>query len=209
MDKIRDNLLHVIIMAVFVVALIAVLVVGAVIGGSHKSALDAQAQEMVGLQNQIETQRAQVSAGSGAVVQATTGIDLDRKAKDDAVIKEFANKVMTWHSFDEYTEMRSEVLEKYSLSAASRFASVFLPDYGTVSDADGVEYNLIDYAKISCEYRGMKSIVSGINNAYYNYFVIVTCAGSRDGAGSTFNVILTCTVDGAGSISNLEAYTLS
>ena len=55
----------------------------------------------------------------------------------------------------------------------------------------------------------MKSIVSGISGGQYSYFVIVTCAGGRDGATSTFDVVFCCDVDGIGNISNLEAYTLT
>lgn len=209
MDRIKENLLYFIAMGVAGVLLVIVLVVGSVLGGSHNGKLNKQAGEIANLQNQIETQKAQVSAGAGSVVQSTSGIDLARKSTDDAIIKEFAQLVTTWNSYDTYMEMRKEVMEKYALSESDRFSTVFLPDYGSITDGDGVAHNLIDYAKISCEYRGMRSIVSGINSAMYSYFVIVTCAGGRDGNTGPFNVVFCCTVDGAGNISNLEAYTLT
>lgn len=196
-------------MGLAVLVLAIVLIANVVSGSGRSSTLKDQRTEITNLSNQVESQRASVQAGSSSVVQQTTGIDLERKDKDDAVIREFAKLVTTWSTHDEYTAMRAEVMEKYALSESSRFATVFLPSYGSITDGAGVEHNLIDYNKISCSYRGMKSIVSGISGGQYSYFVIVTCAGGRDGATSTFDVVFCCSVDGIGNISNLEAYTLT
>lgn len=207
--KSKQNLLYMMLMGVAVLVFVIVMVVNAVSGSGRSSTLAAQKAEIVELSNKVEAQRASVQAGVGSVVQQTTGIDLARKDKDDVIIKEFAELVTTWSTHEEYTSMRTEVMQKYALSDGSRFASVFLPDYGSITDGEGVEHNLIDYNHISCAYRGMKSIVSGISGAQYSYFVIVTCDGGRDGATSTFNVVFCCDVDGVGNISNLEAYTLT
>lgn len=205
----NKNLLCVIAMTASVAILVIMIIFGAVSGSRHNSTLESQASEIASLQNQVEVQKAAVQAGSSSVVQQVTGIDLERKSKDDEVIKNFAQRVCTWSTYEEYMAMRGDVLSKYSLSESSRFATVFLPSYGSIKDKDGTEHNLIDYNKISCSYRGMKSIVSGISGAQYSYFVIVTCAGSKDGSSSTFNVVFCCDVDGLGNISNLEAYTLT
>lgn len=205
----RKNIPYFAAMGGAVLVLVIILIISAVTGAGQKSALEAQASEIANLQNQVETQRAQVSAGSGSLVQSTTGIDLARKAKDDEAIKKFVETVTTWDSYESYMAMRSEIMETYALNAADRFSKVFLPDYGSITDADGTEHNVIDYSKISCEYRGMKSVVSGISGNVYSYFVIVTCGGGRDGNKSAFNVVFCCSVDGNSNISNLEAYTLS
>ena len=203
--KDKQNIMCVMAMGLAVLVLVIVIAVNIFSGGRRTSALAQQRSEITNLQNQVESQKASVQAGSSSVVQQVTGIDLARKDKDDAVIKEFAQLVTTWSTHEEYTAMRAEVMEKYSLAAASRFATVFLPSYGSITDGEGVEHNLIDYNHISCSYKGMKSIVSGISGGQYSYFVIVTCAGGRDGATSTFDVIFCCDVDGIGNISNLEA----
>lgn len=205
----KKNLPYIVAMAVSASILVAVLAFSAVSSARHNATLEQQAEEIVSLKNQVEAKRSEVQAGSSSVVQQVTGIDLTRKAKDDEAIKAFAEKVCTWDSHEAYSAMRSEVLSAYSLSPSSRFASVFLPDYGSIKDGDGVEHNVIDFQKLSCAYRGMKSIVSGISGGQYSYFVIVTCAGGRDGSTSTFDVVFCCDVDGIGNISNLEAYTLT
>lgn len=209
MEKNKKNLLCLMLIGISVLIFVIVLIANGVSAGSRASILEEQAVEIANLKNQVETQRASVQAGSSSVVQQTTGIDLERKAHDDEIIKAFAERVTTWSSHAEYTEMRAEIMSKYDLSEASRFATVFLPDYGSIKDGEGVEHNLIDYSSISCSYRGMKSIVSGISGGQYSYFVIITCSGGRDGSTSTFNVVFCCDVDGTGNISNLEAYTLT
>ena len=204
----NKNLFCIIGITASVVILIVVLAVGGISGSKHNATLTAQTNEITSLKNQVEVRRNEVQAGSGSVVQQVTGIDLERKAKDDGFIKAFAEKVCTWDSYESYMAMRGEILSQYALSESSRFASVFLPNYGSITDGEGVEHNVIDYQKITCAYRGMKSIVSGISGGQYSYFVIVTCAGGKDGATSRFNVVFCCDVDGLGNISNLEAYTL-
>ena len=82
MEKNKKNLLCLMLIGISVLIFVIVLIANGVSAGSRASILEEQAVEIANLKNQVETQRASVQAGSSSVVQQTTGIDLERKAKD-------------------------------------------------------------------------------------------------------------------------------
>lgn len=195
--------------AVFGVLSLAIFVFCLASGGSYAGQLESQATQITTLENEIAAKTAAISAGNSAVVQSVSGIDLERVAHDDGVAEAFIRKVTTWDSWESYTAMRSEIMETYDIGASSNFAQVFLPDYPSKTDPAGNAYNDIDLQKLSCAYESMKSMPCAIRAAQYDYFTIVTCSGAKDGQASHFNFIMTYTVDGAGNLINLDAYTLT
>ncbi len=204
----RKNIPFIVIIAVSIVALIGVFMFTKFSTSGYEGRLQAQATEITRLKNAIEVQNAAITAGVGSVVQQTTGIDLERKVRDDGTAINFLQKITTWSNYEDYNSMRSGVMQDYNLNPDSDFMTVFLPAYGSTTDQEGNTYNVIDQDKLTCQYRDMKSLVTDINGGVYTYFTIVTAAGGKDGAVADLNFAAMYSVDGNGNLSNFNAYTL-
>ena len=195
-------------MGVALAVMILCIVVSSFMGGSGNKELAQQELQITQLNNEIAAKSAAISSGNANVVGAVTGIDLARVQTDDEIAKAFISSITTWSNYNEYVDARLGLIENYGVQSNSNLLKVFLPEYPDVYDREGNSYNFVDYYKLSCQYRGMKSMVRDITDGVYQYFTIVTCSGVKDGNGGNFNLAMTYSIDSAGNIFGFDAYTL-
>ena len=178
-------------------------------GNSTAKELGQQEVTIQKLENEIAALSAKISAGNETVVSNTTGISMERVSHDNDIVRPLLQTMTTWTNYQEYTNARLDIMENYGLSAQSAVMKTFFPEYPDISDREGNSYNFIDYYKLSCNYRGMRSMVRGISDTgVYSYFTVVGCTGNKNGNGSSFNLALLYSIDANGRISEFDAYTM-
>lgn len=188
-----------------VCSILILILVACVLGMQERSyglTLEQQRRQVVDLENQLSVKQAELDTTQHTVIRDLTGLDANRKAKDDEVARVFISKVTTWNGIDEYKTMRSEVVKEYNLNSTSSFLTVFLPSSPGAHIISGVEY--------SCRYDSMESQVYNINADVYSYFTKVSFVAAGPGGGTaTVTAIFMYTVDADGNIGNLNAYGLA
>lgn len=168
---------------------------------SYGITMEQQRRQVIDLENQLAVKQAELDTTQHAVIRDLTGLDMDRKAKDDEVARAFISRVTTWNGIDEYKAMRADVIKEYNLNSTSSFLTVFLPGTPGAHILSGMEY--------SCRYDSMDSQVYSINADVYSYFTKVKFVAAGPGGGTaTVTVIFMYTVDGDGNIGNMNAYGL-
>lgn len=193
-------------MGIAVAIMLICIVIGSMSGNKYEKEIAANDQQISQLNNQIAVQSAAISSGNASAVKTSTGIDLQRVVEDDAVARVLIEKMVTWSSGEEYLAARDYVTATFGLNPKSNVLRTFFPELPIPEENPGGNY--VDYNKLSCRFKGMKSMVRAISGEQYSYFTIVTCEGNRNGAVGNFNVAVMYTVDVNGAMSGLDAYTL-
>lgn len=188
---------------VMVVAILLTLVAGLVLNsqtGTYEEAIFAQQEEIETLNTKITLAKANAAGHEQSVIQSVTGIDVERKYADDAVALAFAKKVMTWGNYDEYVQMRKDIMAEYNISGSSMFMINFLPSrpQGYTPDVN-----------VSSHFDTIDTVCYSINEetGIYSYMAEVRCVTSGElGGSATVLSIFMYSIDADGNISNLTAY---
>lgn len=192
------------------VIFVLVLSVSFVIRDNHSKSLGAQLMEKSALENKIETVKAGLAKDNDEAVSNVSGLNAKRVSQDDEVAKAFMNELFNWRSYEQYTSIRSSMMDDYHLSEDSSFLTVFMPELEDRTDAAGNHYNVIDDAGYNVEFSDMTSYVTGISGSKYSYFTMVDLVSSdstgNEGSGKA---VFVYTVDSDGNLSDLNAYTIS
>lgn len=181
-----------------------------------ETGLSSQESEMYRLQNAVEAKKLTNTEKVQTVVKSTTGLNMERVRKDDAIVDEFLEMVMSWDSHNKYEAIRKQCEEDYGISPDSNFMQVFLPEVPIAVSSDGHKYNMIDDGDaehpggLNVRYEGFESYVTAISADVYSYFSFVDWS-TRDGEGheNTSTVIFMYDVNGDGDILNVDANTVT
>lgn len=196
-----------------VLLIIALLIFGgsaAVILSTQSSVLAAQTREIADMKSKISLKEQTVLKAEQDSVQAVTGMDANRAAKDNKIAESFFKEIMNWSSLDEYNQIRTNLAENYGLRENSSFLTVFMPPVVDSVSPDGSHYNRIDTLGLNVSYEDMDSYVTGIKNTTYSYASFVTfSSASANGNEGFATVMATYDIDVDGNISNLYAYTVT
>ena len=95
--------------------------------GSQQSELDAANDKYSELTNKKSMLEAALATSNAEAIRSGTGMDAQRKAKDDIAAEKLAKLVTTWDSKKSYDAARKEVMSKYDLKADSSFMKTFMP----------------------------------------------------------------------------------
>ena len=195
-------------MGIAFLAMVLVIVFSNITSGSSNKELDEQVRQIQVLENEIAVKSAEISAGNANIANKTLGLDMERGARDDESARSLLTTLTTWNNYEQYAAARLQMVDTYGLPTTGRFLTTFFPEYPDVKSPEGEPVNFIDAYKLSCAYRGMKSMIRGSENGVYSYFTIVTCSGNKDGSGSNFNLAVMYTIDESGRVYDFDAYTL-
>lgn len=194
-----------------------------VVSGFVKSSWNAQIklrnESVSSLQKELETAKTKQQNDASALRTQVTGLDTARVDGDDKIAEDFLKKILSWNSYEEYEAMRTEVMTEYDLRdsafSSNGFLDVFFPKVEVKVDADGNEYNPIDYGfgdagELNMQYKGLSSHVINISGDNYTYLTEVTISSSAANGGTgTGTCVFLYTVDKDGALSNLDAYTVA
>lgn len=174
--------------------------------------LAVQQTEMDQLKTQISVKTAEAAAKRDEVSAVVTGIDAERKLRDDDIAEEFAKRVTTWTGAEGYDAMRTQLMLDYpELDIASQFIRSFLPRRPQGTD--------IAASNISAEFESINTIcyetvrvtdTDDFDADYdYRYFATVRCrTNGKQGGIGTVSVVFMYTINEAGEMHNISAYTL-
>ena len=180
----------------------------------EKAVRQAQAEKIIQAQVSKNRETQAVKTQAAQIVQDVSGINLDRKEKDDRLAAEFVKYAVEWDSYDSYVASRTAFKEKYPyMDEDSYFLSVFFPPEDTmiVRDAsNNVVYNVFDNGR-NIHFDAMETHVLEISeDGHYKYFATVMChsdVSRRKRA--TSHMMCLYTIDSNGIFSDVSVYVLT
>ena len=118
------------------------------------------------------------------------GVDLDRKAADDAIALEVFQNALTWTGKDEAQNLMRTLSAKYDGIPRAYYKGVFGVEY----------YDEIPRSKeVACTFKDFKSYVQSVANDRYRYVAIVSFSQVlKDGTRIQKNFVSTYSIDSAG-----------
>ena len=178
------------------------------------AARQARADEITQAQVSKNRETQAVKTQAANIVQEVSGIELDRKSKDDLLAAEFMNYAVEWDSYDSYVASRTAFKEKYPyMDEDSYFLSVFFPPEDTmiIRDAsNAVVYNAFDKGR-NIHFDAMETHVMEISeDGHYKYFATVMCHSDISSRKrSTSHMMCLYTIDKDGVFSDVSVYVLT
>lgn len=179
--------------------------------GSQQQKLDTAREKYAQLSNKKSMLEAALATRDAKAVQAGTGMDAQRKVKDDKAAAEFARLVSTWDSKKSYDAARKKAIAKYHLKKDGMFLKTFMYDVPSMKNADGKgTFNEIDAAGLNMAYQSMSSYVTKIVGDKYTYLATVkVSSSSKSGNTANGDWMLIYTTDANHELSNIEAYRIN
>lgn len=179
--------------------------------GSQQSELDAANDKYSELTNKKSMLEAALATSNAEAIRSGTGMDAQRKAKDDIAVEKLAKLVTTWDSKKSYDAARKEVMSKYDLKADSSFMKTFMPEVVELDSATGKgTTNEIDANGSNMTYQKMASYVIKITGDKYTYLAPVSVSSSnKAGDSASKTLMFIYTTDVKHNLSNIEGYKLA
>lgn len=186
------------------------------VGGLHhsnvinhnKTVLTQEKNINVNLENKIAIKKAANKKATQNAGQSITGLDYVRQDKDDKIMNQFFNRILTWKNADEYRQNRDWALKNYTIDKTSQFAQVLLPSVEQTNIGVGDKgNNEIDINKYNMKFLDMKSYVTDIRGSDYTYFAVVRVqTHDKQGAVATGKFAVMYTMNGHDRFYNASAY---
>ena len=92
-----------------------------VTNNNRDAVLQEQQAEIDELNIRIAVLQSTYDNTKSEILMTTTGLNLQRVAKDDAVIQDFLTLVCTWDSYEEYNNAREKIMRVYGIEKDSHF----------------------------------------------------------------------------------------
>lgn len=170
---------------------------------------DGLEEEYTQLQMELEEAKAELTIKQNSVhtnsqqaINTVTGLDEERRIRDNDYIGGFLDNVLTWHSYDEYCQQRDYILETYNPDQA--FMDMFFPDIPCKISPNGKNYNRIDTRNLTMEYVAIDSYIIDISHDNYRYFTKVTVKSVSNGGESFTNLVIEYTIDADGNVLDIK-----
>lgn len=179
--------------------------------GSQQSELNAVNDKYSELTNKKSMLEAALATSNAEAIRSGTGMDAQRKAKDDIAAEKLAKLVTTWDSKKSYDAARKEVMSKYDLKSDSSFMKTFMPEVVELDSATGKgTTNEIDANGSNMTYQKMASYVIKIAGDKYTYLAPVSVSSSnKSGDSASKTLMFIYTTDVKHNLSNIEGYKLA
>lgn len=168
----------------------------------YDSQLANYKSEKQNLTSQLEQAKIAAQKVTSGSQEAVSGLDTKRVSADDKIFSEFLTSCLTWKSVDEYQAMHSKLLSEYKAGEFSTFMTVMFPDVMNMSDNSLDESISKFVTNNTVTSKDIVSHVKSIDDDVYSYFTEVTLVVSNK---NECKVIITYSVDGDGTLSNLGA----
>jgi hypothetical protein len=187
------------------------IVISSMINNGRSHDLSKLEAKKVELQNKIDRLSVQNNTKVTKVKSQVSGARDDKVGLDDETINNLMKYIFTWKSYDEYSAIRKDLIEKYYLKTDSSFLNVFMPDIYN-EEINGKKYNRIDVNGYNITYNGIKTYVTNVDKATekYTYFAIVSVTTKSANEGEqTFDLALEYGMTKDSKVVDLVGYTLN
>lgn len=195
-------------LALIIVAVLALMAVvsTATTVNTHKRNITAQQEKITHLRSELAIKEADSAKKTEEATQKATGVEGQRKQKDDAAADELFKVLFSWSDYASYMKNRATLVETYKLSESDPVLKTFMPKVEDRADSAGKHYNQIDSNKMNSAFVKSTTRVVSIGGTDYRYFAVVE-ASTTGTASSTEKVssfyMLNYTVNADGKISKL------
>lgn len=191
--------------------LIGSIIVSSIISNGRSAEISKLEAKKVEVQNKIDRMSVQNNTKVTKVKSQVSGAKDDKVGADNEAIDNLMKYIFTWKSYNEYSAIRKDLMEKYYLKSDSTFLNVFMPDIYN-EEIDGKKYNRIDVNGYNVTYNGIKTYVTNVDKSTekYTYFAIVsvTTKSANDGEKS-FDLALEYGMTKDSKVVDLVGYTLN
>ena len=181
---------------------------------SYDAEIDEQLSEISDLKVKLDKANLSYEETKATMSEDVGGLNVAKTVADDEIAKAFFAKVMTWDSYQEYADIREDLMKNYGLAEDSSFLTKFMPEVRQVQSSGGNLYNRIDQDGLNSSFTDMKSRALEVTPNGYKYFTVVdfTVTG-RELAGaagaSIQSVVFTYMINSSGEIENIEAWPIT
>lgn len=174
-----------------------------------------RAETMLALNERIEvlaTVRADATESAVALAAGAPsgdlGLVMERLAADEEAIGKLLTVIFAWDSTDSYEVAREHLTRVYGIQPDSAFMATFLPPAPVSVDADGLEYNYIEAARLNSALSAFTVKPILVHGGQYQYLVMASVISKSNDGSSTASrgVVLTLTTSVDGSISDLQGW---
>lgn len=166
-----------IIVIIAILAFLVTLIVVTSVSSARSSTLQEKDSEILALQQEKKATESSVDESYSEIVrEATGGVDIAHKNRDDATVEEMLRMSLNWNGLREYLTARDSVMQNYGFAEDSQFMTVFMPGemQGIARKApDGTMHYAYD-ANLSNSFEDMTSYVTNVNGDVYSYVALVT-----------------------------------
>lgn len=191
--------------------LIACIIGSSMISNGRSAEIAKLEAKKVEVQNKIDRMSVQNNTKVTKVKAQVSGARDDKVGADNEAIDNLMKYVFTWKSYDEYSAIRKDLMEKYYLKTDSTFLNVFMPDIYN-EEIDGKKYNRIDVNGYNITYNGIKTYLTSVDKSTekYTYFAIVSVTTKSANEGEqTFDLALEYGMTKDSKVVDLVGYTLN
>lgn len=175
---------------IFIFIAIGVLIASDILNGQWQKTLSTKSGDVNYLTAQVKQSTMKLDQMKTESRNLYLGVNLDRKATDDAIAQEVFQNALTWTGKDEATDLITSLPAKYGKLPTSYYKGVF-----------GIEYvdELQRSKEIACTFKDFKSYVQSVADGTYNYVAIVGFSQVlNDGTRIQKNFVSTYSIDSAG-----------
>lgn len=185
-------------LGLLVLVLAAAFTIGRSISQTEK-AIDAQKTQLAALTEELEGyQDAQKEAEDKKGDASDTVSENDRSAKDYSLAREFLKTLLTWDSYQNYSDIRNTLASEYGMAADSQVLSSFMPEISEETLGDS-----------NMRFEDMDAYEVHADGDTIQYFAICSVRNRIDGNVGTGKVAVFYSVHGDGSIHDISAYSLA
>lgn len=190
------------------VLLVTVGIVSGITVGSSSRDLNERTAELKNLEMLVNMAKVKAHDIQQAATYKASGASAERVDNDIDLIRQLADRALTWNSHESYVQARDTVMRAYNLTDSDAFMTSFLPEAPVNRDAQGNEYPYIDAAKLNSSAGGVSVKLLSVDALDYSYMALVdVSAASSDGKGHASNVAtIFVTVDGEGALHDLSGF---
>ena len=158
-----------------------VITTGVMTSKQNDARLMEQTAKIQQLRGELVVKEAAAQKQREEASQVATGVNFDRKKKDDEIARTLFKAAFTWNSYQTYMDARTKVMS-LGIPADSPFLKTVLPAVENRVDPSGKSYNLIDTQGLTMAYSTMESRVSMVKVTDYSYFSLLeTKTSSKQG----------------------------
>lgn len=200
-SKIKQNIVPII---AAVVALVSIVFLASS-NANNSKVLTAQREKITQLRSDLAVKEASAELNKAQIRKASTGVDAERKTKDDQKAEEMFRTALSWSSYSEYMAARTKLMQVYGFTSDSPMLKTIMPEVKDSTDANGKHYNEIDTLGRNSTFDKMESRVSAINATTYSYFAVVSAStrGGTDKAVAKSYYVVTYAIDADGAVSKV------
>lgn len=161
-----------------------------ILNGQWQSALSTKAGDVNHLTAQVKQSRMKLDQTKTEARNLYTGVDVNRKATDDAIAEDVFKHATTWTGVAESQKVWSDIRVKYMSVQRPYYIGVF----GVDTSAD-----LERQKVLSCTYKNFMSYVMSVQNEVYYYRALVSYSQVlKDGTKVQKIFVTTYSIDNSG-----------